>query len=329
MKRRKTKKVKMVRILGETVRKGGKKYRILLAERQRFLERQRDPQSSYYKVPISELLKSNRRRVRRNEALPGPYYVWMTDKFMSGWGQAQGRLNKYVVRCDTLEQAECIYKNAQMRDEMKNINYGRKLPYFSESKYKVTMKTWDQLGYVWKTGCKWQNEDDYYADPRRMSPNRRRGLRRNEEFARQIPRRDRSMRGRGFDKRFDVSAGSDYKDLYKFLSDGNRAIRKLGDNTYVLFNNFSDKKEIIVKLYSTPILTYYPNGDVDVNFGGYMTTTTFSRINNLVPYGWNLRKKAGKLALENSWGQRAVIRKPRAGEEYSVRLTSDKAYLID
>jgi hypothetical protein len=179
MKRRKTKKVKMVRILGETVRKGGVRYRFLLAERRNFLRRQRDPNSSYYGVPISQLLKSNRRRVRRNEALPGPYYVWMTDKFMSGWGQAQGRLNKYVVRCDTLEQAECIYKNAQMRDEMKNINYGRKLPYFSESKYKVTMKTWDQLGYVWKTGCKWQNEDDYYADPRRMSPNRRRGLRRN------------------------------------------------------------------------------------------------------------------------------------------------------
>jgi hypothetical protein len=110
----------------------------------------------------------------------------MTDKFMSGWGQAQGKLNKYVVRCDTLEQAECIYKNAQMRDEMKNINYGRKLPYFSESKYKVTMKTWDQLGYVWKTGCKWQNEDDYYADPRRMSPNRRRGLRRNPSFERTL-----------------------------------------------------------------------------------------------------------------------------------------------
>lgn len=154
-----------------------------------------------------------------------------------------------------------------------------------------------------------------------------RSLRRNEQFARQIPRRDRPMRGRGFDKRFDVSAGSEYKDLYKILTDGNRGVRKLGDNTWLYF--FSDKKEIVVKLYQTPILTYYPNGDVDVNFGGYMTTTTFSRINNLVPYGWNLRKKAGKLALENSWGQRAIVRKPRAGEEYAVRLTPDKAYIID
>ena len=95
-------------------------------------------------------------------------FVWMTDKFMSGWGQAKGKINKLIIRCDTLEQAECIFKNAQMRDEMKNINYGRKLPYFSESKYKLSFKTWDQLGYVWKTGCKWQNEDDYNDDPGRM-----------------------------------------------------------------------------------------------------------------------------------------------------------------
>jgi len=52
----------MVRILGETVRKGSKSHRILLAERRHFLRRQRDPNSSYYGVPISELLKSNRRR---------------------------------------------------------------------------------------------------------------------------------------------------------------------------------------------------------------------------------------------------------------------------
>ena len=169
----------MVRILGETVRKGSKSHRILLAERRHFLRRQRDPQSSYYGVPISELLKSNRRKIHRNEALPGPYYVWMTDKFFSGWGRARGKLNKYVVKCDTLEQAECVFKNAEMRSEMRNVNYGRKLPYFSPSKYHVSLKTWDQLGYAWKTGCKWQNEDDYYADPRRMSPNRRRGLRRN------------------------------------------------------------------------------------------------------------------------------------------------------
>ena len=133
--------------------------------------------SSVKKIPRK--ISTNRRRsLRRNESTnkyemrfdsrSTGIFVWMTDKFMSGWGQARGKINKLIIRCDTLEQAECIFKNAQMRDEMKNINYGRKLPYFSESKYKLSFKTWDQLGYVWKTGCAWQNEDDYYSDPGRM-----------------------------------------------------------------------------------------------------------------------------------------------------------------
>ena len=145
------------------------------------------------------------------------------------------------------------------------------------------------------------------------------------------------MRGRGFDKKFDVSAGSDYNDLYKILTTGRNPgqAKKIGDNTSLYFYSPASPGNvpggpIIVRLYQTPILTYYPTGEVDVNFGGYMTPTTFSRINNLVPYGWNLRKKGGKLALENSWGQRAVIRLRREGKsEYAVRLTSDKAYLID
>jgi hypothetical protein len=127
---------------------------------------------------VKDIGQNRRRGLRRNESTnkyemrftprSTGIFVWMTDKFMSGWGQARGKINKLIIRCDTLEQAECIFKNAQMRDEMKNINYGRKLPYFSESKYKLSFKTWDQLGYVWKTGCKWQNEDDYNDDPGRM-----------------------------------------------------------------------------------------------------------------------------------------------------------------
>jgi len=36
------------------------------------------------------------------------YYVTMTDKFMSGWGQAHGKINKMVVECDTYEEAAQI-----------------------------------------------------------------------------------------------------------------------------------------------------------------------------------------------------------------------------
>jgi hypothetical protein len=206
---------------------------------------------------------------------------------------------------------------AKVRDDKsRGVFWTSTKDYLSGPKYDPAR--WDSRGVP-------INTPDWYKAS--LKSNRRRKLRRNEEFARQIPRRDRPMRGRGFDKRFDVSAGSDYKDLYKIVTEGKyRGARKIGDNTFL---NLLPDQTIIVRFYGTPILTYRPNGEVDVNFGGYMTNTTFSRINNLIPYGWNLRKKAGKLALENSWGQRAIVRVPRGYEEYAVRLTSDKAYLID
>ena len=39
------------------------------------------------------------------------YYVTMTDTILSGWGQAEGKTNKYIVICDTFEQAETIKRN--------------------------------------------------------------------------------------------------------------------------------------------------------------------------------------------------------------------------
>ena len=49
-------------------------------------------------------------------------YVAMTDKFMSGWGMAEGKTNRYVVECDTMEQAALVEKNAHRRSEMKRIS---------------------------------------------------------------------------------------------------------------------------------------------------------------------------------------------------------------
>ena len=50
------------------------------------------------------------------------FYVNMTDKFMSGWGKADGLINKYCVECDNYDQALQIEKAASDRSEMKYIN---------------------------------------------------------------------------------------------------------------------------------------------------------------------------------------------------------------
>jgi hypothetical protein len=78
------------------------------------------------------------------------YYVTMTDKFMSGWGKAEGKINKYVIRCTTLQEAETIEQNAKRRPEMKHINIVDKLPYYSPERYVLSLKTFDELGTIWK-----------------------------------------------------------------------------------------------------------------------------------------------------------------------------------
>ena len=73
------------------------------------------------------------------------YYVTMTDKFMSGWGQAKGKINKLVLPCKTIEEAEVVERNARDRSEMIYINIRTSKPYYNPNNYHVS----------------WKGEDDY------------------------------------------------------------------------------------------------------------------------------------------------------------------------
>ena len=79
-----------------------------------------------------------------------PYYVSMTDKFMSGWGEAKGLINKFVIECDTYEQALTIERNADKRNEMVHINITDKKPYFNSNRFLVSSKHYNELGELWK-----------------------------------------------------------------------------------------------------------------------------------------------------------------------------------
>lgn len=78
-----------------------------------------------------------------------PYYVTMTDKFMSGWGMAQGKTNKLIVVCDTWQDAETIQRNAEKRSEMKYINVTDRKPRYGQNVLE-SWKTFDELGEIWK-----------------------------------------------------------------------------------------------------------------------------------------------------------------------------------
>ncbi|MDD4984361.1 MAG: hypothetical protein PHQ43_01030 [Dehalococcoidales bacterium] len=84
------------------------------------------------------------------------YYVAMTDKFMSGWGQAAGRKNKLVIGCDTYDEACIVEQNAMHRPEMIYINITNRKPYYSPRQFKVSYherqdyKNWFIPGYFGK-----------------------------------------------------------------------------------------------------------------------------------------------------------------------------------
>jgi len=74
----------------------------------------------------------------------------MTDNFLSGWGDSEGKINKYVVSCKTYEQAQQIERNAKKRSEMKRINIVSNKPYYNKRTHLTTFKTYEDLGGMWK-----------------------------------------------------------------------------------------------------------------------------------------------------------------------------------
>jgi hypothetical protein len=81
--------------------------------------------------------------------------VTMKDKFFSGWGQAEGRVNIFMVHCDTFAQAEAIATAANDREEMRNIKIHNadKKPYYTPSRYLVSEKNFSELGPIWTGEC--------------------------------------------------------------------------------------------------------------------------------------------------------------------------------
>ena len=73
-------------------------------------------------------------------------YVTMTDKFMSGWGMAKGKINKLVIECENRVQAEKIADYARRnRNEMKYINIRYSKPSYNSNKYLTSWKVYSQM----------------------------------------------------------------------------------------------------------------------------------------------------------------------------------------
>lgn len=76
-------------------------------------------------------------------------YVTMTDKFMSGWGMAQGKTNKLIIECNNFDEAWAIERNARKRSEMKYVNIRISKPKYG-SNVLESWKTYEDMGSIWK-----------------------------------------------------------------------------------------------------------------------------------------------------------------------------------
>ena len=75
------------------------------------------------------------------------YYVTMTDSFLSGWGKAEGRSNKFVIACDTLSQAIIISDKARRRSEMKYVRISSRKPCYNPSKYLTSWRDYKEISW--------------------------------------------------------------------------------------------------------------------------------------------------------------------------------------
>lgn len=80
------------------------------------------------------------------------YYVTMTDKFLSGWGKAENKINKLIFICDSYEDAQIVSNNAKNRSDMKYINITTKKPYYNSNRYYAQEKTKDEYNSWYKKG---------------------------------------------------------------------------------------------------------------------------------------------------------------------------------
>ena len=80
------------------------------------------------------------------------YYVTMIDNFMSGWGPATGKLSRFVVSCDTLEQASAVQACGEQRGDMRNVSTLRrdKPPYYAPANNHVSLRAFHELGPAWR-----------------------------------------------------------------------------------------------------------------------------------------------------------------------------------
>jgi hypothetical protein len=80
------------------------------------------------------------------------HYVTMTDPFLSGWGLAQGKINKLIFPCDSYAQAQIVEDNARARGDMQRINICANFPRYNSRTHYAQVKTIEDYPNFYRAG---------------------------------------------------------------------------------------------------------------------------------------------------------------------------------
>jgi type IV secretory pathway TrbF-like protein len=75
-------------------------------------------------------------------------FVAMTDSFFSGWGASEGKVNRFVVECDTYSQAQKVARAAHRKGEMSRIKIVTTEPKSSDQTL-VSLTHFNHLSQEW------------------------------------------------------------------------------------------------------------------------------------------------------------------------------------
>ena len=88
-----------------------------------------------------------------------PFYVLAEDTFLSGWGDADGKINTLLLPCASKEEAEIVKHNAKSRPEMVRVRIENTRPPLSKcTVYSLHTKDDYSRWYIPHSFCKCPKE---------------------------------------------------------------------------------------------------------------------------------------------------------------------------
>jgi hypothetical protein len=95
-------------------------------------------------------------RPRKFNVEDAPFYVLANDTFLSGWGEATGKINTVVVPCQTNAEIQVVADNLRGRPDMDNVHVTSTKPGSKGPRVRYSVLDRESAPRLFEAGS-WQN----------------------------------------------------------------------------------------------------------------------------------------------------------------------------